>query len=225
MENVNSSEDISFIDIIKILKKRIVFILVITVLCAGIMAVKSIYFSIPMYQAYTTVVIVKGDTSITTDSQYTQSDLSLYQKIAETYVEIAKSNLVMDKTAEELKSYSPSQLKSMVTAVQNGGTQIIELIVKSSNKDVANIANVYRDNFIKESMRILPVGKIEVLDKANTSYQVSTNAFDNIVSAFLFGLLAAIGIVFFRNYIDILYIRNEKQVSNILNIPVLITIK
>lgn len=225
MENVNNSEDILLIDIIKILKKRIVFIIVIAVMCAGIMAVKSIYFSIPMYQAYTTVVIVKGDTNIATDSQYTQSDLSLYQKIAETYVEIAKSNLIIDKTAEELKLYSPSQLNSMVTAVQNGETQIIKLIVKSSNKDVANIANVYRDNFIKESIRILPVGKIEVLDKANISYQVSTNAYNNIGSAFLFGFLVAIGIVFFRNYIDSLYIRNENQVSNILNIPVLITIK
>jgi capsular polysaccharide biosynthesis protein len=225
MENINSSEDISIIDIIKILKKRIVFIIFVTVLCTGVMAVKSIYFSNPMYQAYTTAVVVKGDTDTIKDSQYTQNDVLLYQKIAETYVEIAKSNLVIDKTAEELESYSPSQLRSMVTAVQMGETQIINLRVIGSDRDVANIANVYCDNFIKESVNILPVGKIQVLDKAKMTYLVSTNTSKNIGSAFLFGLLAAIVIVFFRNYIDNFKIRDEKQISNILSIPVLVTIK
>jgi capsular polysaccharide biosynthesis protein len=225
MENINNSEDISLIDIMKILKKRIVFIVFIAVLCAGIMAVKSIFFSAHMYQAYTTAVIVKGDSSIIKDSQYTQNDVLLYQKIAETYIEIAKSNLVIDKTSEELKSYSPSQLRSMVTAVQMGDTQMIQLIVKGINRDVANIANVYCDNFIKESMRILPVGKIQVLDMAKITYQMSTNTLSNIGSGFLLGLLAAIGIVFFRNYIESHKIRNKKQVANILNIPVLVTIE
>lgn len=225
MENINSFDDISIIDIIKILKKRIVFIVVVTLLCTGLMGVKSIYFSTPMYEAYTTAVIVKGDTNITTDSQYTQNDLSLYQKIAETYVEIAKSNLVMDKTAEELKSYSSSQLRSMVSVVQMGETQMIELRVTGSNSDVSNIANVYCDNFIKEGMRILPVGKIEVLDMSKAIYRVPTNTFNNIVVGFLVGLLVSIVITFFRNYIDSLKIRDEKQVSNILNIQVVATIK
>ncbi|MGH4119464.1 YveK family protein [Clostridium sp.] len=227
MENNNKLEQLSLtlIDIIKILKKRIVFIVFLTLLCTGVMVAKSIYFSIPMYQSYTTVVIVKGESNIIEDSQYTQNDVLLYQKIAETYVEIAKSNLVIDKTAKELKTYSAYQLKGMVNVAQMGGTQIIELTVTGSNRDVTNIANVYRNNFIKESTSILPVGTIEVLDKAKTSVDpVATNASNNIGIAFLFGLLTAIGIVFFRNYIDCLKIRNEKQIVSILNIPVLVTI-
>jgi len=194
-------------------------------LCTGIMAAKSKYFSKPMYKAYTTAVIVKGDTNIIADPQYTQSDVSLYQKIAATYVQIAKSNLVLNNTAEELKKYSPSEIRGMVTAVQNGETQIIELSVMSNNRDADTIANVYCDNFIKESMRILPIGKIEVLDHATNSYQVSTSKLDNIGIGFLLGLAVAIGIVFLKDYIDSFKIRDEKQVSKLLNIPVLITIK
>lgn len=226
MEDINSSEHISFIDIIKILKKRIVFIVFVTALCTGIMAAKSVYFSTPMYQAYTTAVIVKGDSKIVKDDEYTQNDVLLYQKIAETYVEIAKSNLVIDKTAEELKIYSASQLRTMVTVSQKGGTQIIEFRVTGSKRDVANIANVYCNNFINESRNILPVGKIEVLDVANEPVNpVSTNASNNICIAFFLGLLSAIGIVFLRHYIDSLKIRDEKQATNILNIPVLVTIR
>ena len=225
MENINSSEDISIIDIIKMLRKRLAFIIFVAALCTGVMAVKSIYFSHPMYQAYTTAVVLKGDTGTIKGSQYTQNDVLLYQKVAETYVQIAKSNLVIDKTAEELKSYSSSQLRSMLTVVQNGQTEIIQLMVTSSNSDAANIANVYCNNFIKQSMSILPIGKIQVLDKAKMTYQVPRNTSKNISSAFLLGILAAIIIVFFRNYIDNFKIRDEKQISSILNIPVVVTIK
>lgn len=225
MVNVNNFEYLSLIDIIKILKKRMVFIVFVTLLCTGIMVAKSTYFSTPMYRAYTTAVIVKGDSKIIEDYQYTQNDVLLYQKIAETYVEIAKSNLVIDKTAEELKSYSAAQLRSMVTVAQKGGTQIIELTVTGSNREVTSIANVYCDNFIKESRNILPIGTIEVLDIAKTSVDpLATNATNNIGIAFLLGLITAIGIVFFRYYLESLKIRNEEQVINILNIPVLVTI-
>lgn len=242
MENQKSVEDLSLIDIIKILKKKIVFILLITILCTGIMAVKVMVLTKPMYEANATVIIVKGDTSIVQNSknepQYTQNDILLYEKIIDTYVQIAQSNLVIDKTAEELKNYSSSLIKGMVTAGPisssksslTGGTdntQIIQLNAVSSNKDdVAKIANAYCQNFIEQSMRILPVGKIQVLDQAKTpSSPLPTNKSKNIVSGFLFGLLLSVGIVLFRSYVDSLKIRNEKQVKDILSIPILVTIE
>lgn len=246
MENINSDEYLSLMDIIKILKKKIVFILLITILCTGIMAVKVLVLSKPIYQAYATAIIVKGDTSIVQNSknepQYTQNDILLYEKIIDTYVQIAQSNLVIDKTAQELKDYPASQLKEMVTAAPisfstsssksslvsgTDNTQIIQLNAVSSNKDeVAKIANAYCKNFIEQSMRILPVGKIQVLDQAKTPISpLPTNKSKNIVSGLLFGLLLSVGIVLFRNYMDNLKIRNEKQVKDILSIPVLVTIE
>ncbi|UZW14935.1 Wzz/FepE/Etk N-terminal domain-containing protein [Clostridium pasteurianum] len=231
MGNIKNMEYLSLMDFIKILKSKILFIILLTVFCTSIMVIKVKYFTKPTYTAFTTVVIVKGDTSNVQNSKdsqyYTEGDITLYQKMAETYVKIAQSNLVINKTAEELKTYPSSQLQGMLKAATSGETQIIQLsAVSSSRDDVANMANIYCKNFINESMRILPVGKIEVLDPAITpTNPVSANKFKNIAVGFLFGLLLSIGIVFFRHYISTFKIKNEKEIINLLDIPVLVTIK
>jgi capsular polysaccharide biosynthesis protein len=233
LENVKNVEYLSLLDFMKILKSKIVFIILLTILCTAIMVVKVKYFTKPTYQAFTTVVIVKGDTSASDvqnnkDAQYyTEGDISLYQKMVDTYVKIAQSNLVINKTAEELKTYSPSELRGMLKAAPFGETQMIQLNAVSSNKDdVANIANIYCKNFINESMTILPVGKIEVLDSAITPVNpISSNKINNIAVGFLFGLLLSVGIVFFSHYISSFKIRNEKEITNLLDVPVLVTIE
>jgi len=235
LENMNSTEYISIIDIIKILRKKIIFIMALTILCTGIMVAKVMLLTKPMYEANATAIIVKGGTSIVQDSQngsqYTESDISLYKKIVYTYVQIAESNLIIEKTAEELKTYSSSEIRAIVTAsptsASTDGTQIIQLKAVSSNKnDIAKIANIYCKNFIEQSMSILPVGKIQVLDEAKKPIKpISGKIPINIAIGFLFGLLLSTGIVLFRYYLDGQKIRKQKQVNNILNIPVLVTIE
>jgi capsular polysaccharide biosynthesis protein len=222
---MNAIEYLSLMDVIKILRKKIVFITFLTILCTSAIVTRGMYFS--TYQAYTTAVIVKGDTSIIRDSQYTQGDIDLFRKMVDTYIQIAQSNIVIDKTAEEIKIYSSSELKSMVSAAPSGDTQIIKLKAVSSNRDdVANIANIYCKNFIEQSMHILPVGKIQVLDIARTPSSSNSNSIlVNIAIGFLAGLFLSMGIVFFRYYLESQNINNEKQVRDILNIPVLVTIE
>lgn len=232
LENTKSTEYVSLINIIKILKENIIFITIITILCTGIMIEKVVYLTKPIYQASTTAVIVKGDSSVVSQKDdstrgYTEGDISLYQKMVETYVQIAQSSTVLDDTSKELKTYTSSQLRSMVTAAPVGETQIIKLNAVSSNKeDAAIIANTYCKNFIQKSMSILPVGKIEVLDSAKIpTAPISTNKFINITLGFLIGFIVSVGIVFFRYYMDSLKIRNEKQVSDLLDILVLVSIE
>lgn len=233
MGNIKNIEYLSLIDFIKILKSKIVFIILLTMLCTAIMVVKVTYFTKPTYEAFTTVVIVKGDASNVQSSKetqsqyYTEGDISLYQKMVDTYIKIAQSNSVISKTAEELKIYSPSELRGMLKAAPSGETQIIELSAFSSNKeDVANIVNIYCKNFINESMNILPVGKIQVLDPAIVpSNPISTNKFNNIAVGFLFGLFLSMAIVFLTHYINSFKIKNEKEIVNLLDIPVVVTIE
>ncbi|MDF2675264.1 MAG: capsular polysaccharide biosynthesis protein [Clostridiales bacterium] len=227
LESLDTQKYISLIDVIKILKKKVVFILLVAILCTGMMTVIVMLLSRPTYEAYTTAVIVKDYDSIVKNSQYTQSDIELYQKIVNTYVQIAQSNIVIEKTADELKTYSPVQLRRMISAAPSGETQIIKLKAVSNNRDdVANIANVYCKNFMEQSMSILPVGKIEVLDSARTpNVLISNNALMNIVVGFLFGLFLSVAIVLFRFYLESQKIKSEKQIKEILNIPVLVTIE
>lgn len=232
MENAKSAEYLALIDVIKILKKNIIFIMAVSMLFTCIMIEKVVYLSKPVYQASTTAVIVKGDSSVVQKSAndfsgYTEGDITLYQKMVETYVQIAQSNTVLDNTSKELKTYSSLQLRNMVTAAPVGETQIIELTATSVSKtEAAKIANVYCKNFIQKSMGILPVGKIEVLDPAAVPIApVNTHKFLYIFLGFLAGVILSVGIVLFKYYLDSLKIRDEKQVSDLLNITVLISIE
>ncbi|OPJ62696.1 YveK family protein [Clostridium oryzae] len=235
MDNVDSTEYLSIVDIMKILRKKIVFIILLTGICTSIMMIKVAFLTKPIYMASTTAVIVKGDTSVVKSSHkaqyYTENDISLYQKMVDTYVQIAQSNLVLSKSAQELGTYQAAELSKMITAApistSSGETQIIKLTAVSSNKnDVANIANIYCKNFINESMNILPVGEIKVLDSAETpDSPIPQNKLMNIGVGFLFGLILSVGIVLFKNYIYSLKISNEKQVNDLLNIPVLVTVE
>lgn len=232
MENTKFIEYISLIDIIKIIKKNIIFIVLITILCTSIMVVKVKYLTKAIYEASTTVVIVKGDSSVVSQNDngnrgYTEADIALYQKMVETYVQIAQSNTVLEDTSKELKTYSSSQLRNIVTAAPVGETQIIKFNAVSGNSaEAALIANTYCKNFIQKSMSILPVGKIEVLDSAETpAAPVYTNKLLHIALGTLIGLILSGVIILIRCFMDSLKIENEKQVNDLLNISVLITVE
>lgn len=227
MEKINTGDYISFIDIIRVLKKRKIFIAFVTILCTCIMVMKVVILSRPMYMASTTTILVKDSSNTANSTQYTASDINLYQQVAGTYEKIAHSDTVINKTADELKIYTPSQVRAMVSVVRDNETQIIQLNAESNDpKEAAKIAEIYCKNFIQESMSILPVAKIQVLDSAKEpTSAISNKASLMVVLGFIAGLVAAIGIVLIKYYIDSNKIRNEKQITSILNIPVLVSIE
>ena len=77
-----------------------------------------------MYKSTTSVILASNQT-------ITQNDLTLYQKLINTYTQIAKSRNVLNNTINELKlTYSYNQLKEYVTVSAVSDTEIINIAGK-----------------------------------------------------------------------------------------------
>lgn len=215
-------QELDLLEVWKVFKKRKWLIIYTTVLCTVIVAAISSLIITPVYEAVTRIVIVKDSAKIFYEDRYTESDVMMYQKLVKTYVEIAKSDSVIDQTANSFSQYSADKIKKSLNAVSKDDTQILELSVKNSNPELAaNIANTYADNFIKESNDVLPAGQLSILDKAKVPEKpVSPQNFLNTAIAFFMGLMVSIGIAFLLECSDTT-ITTEDQIEKKLNIPVL----
>ncbi|QCX33344.1 hypothetical protein FDN13_06270 [Caloramator sp. E03] len=212
-------------DIINILKKRKWIIVYASTLTVTATLIISLFFINPKYESKASIVIVKEDARIFYEDRYTQSDILMYQKLLKTYCEIAKSNLVIDKTAEEFPQYKSEEIKKMVSAVPMVDTQIIELKAKCNSPSLAqNIVNTYAKNFIEESMKVLPAGDLKLLDSGKYMDKiVSPNYKLNLSIAFVIGIMMSVGIIFLLEYIDT-KIKSKEQIEREIKLPVLVEI-
>ncbi|MEG0579336.1 MAG: hypothetical protein RR490_05425, partial [Niameybacter sp.] len=58
------------------------------------------------YQTKSTVVIGKEEARLFYEDRYTQGDIAMYEKTANTYIEIAKSDRVISQVADQYSQYS-----------------------------------------------------------------------------------------------------------------------
>lgn len=215
-------KEIDLLEAWKILKKRKWLIIYTTILCTIITAAICLFIITPVYQAVTRIVIVKENAKLFYEDKYTDSDIQMYQQLIKTYIEIAKSDSVVDATVANFSQYPADKIKKSLNVVSNTGTQILELRVKYPSPDTAaNVANVYAENFIKQCNDILPAGQLSILDKAKVpSGPVSPRVLMNTAITFLIGLMSSTGIAFLMEYCDT-KIRTEEQIEMKLHIPVL----
>lgn len=208
-----------------ILLKRKWLIIFITLTSVAISALVSFCIIKPVYESRVSIIIGKDEAKVFYEDRYTQSDILMYEKLAKTYAEIAKSSRVIQKTAEKLEKYSVSFIRNSMSVTPQGDTQILSISVKTNDPELsAAIANELAKNFIDESGDVLPAGNLNILDKAEASYSpVSPKKMLNISIAFFLGIMISIGIIFLLEYIDNT-IKNEEDVSHYLDLPVLISI-
>jgi capsular polysaccharide biosynthesis protein len=205
-----------------IIMKRKWIIAYTTLLSILISSVISFYFINPVYEAGVSVVVVKEEARVFYEDRYTNSDVTMYQKLLKTYAEIAKSNTVIKETANNLKEYKAEDIKKNIKVVPKLDTQILEIKIKNKNAaDAADIANELAKNFVEKGSDILPAGNLNILDEAEIPQNpVSPNRKLNIAIAFFLGLMVSIGIIFMIEYMDT-KVRDEEDIEKHLHIPVL----
>ncbi|HEY5575797.1 MAG TPA: Wzz/FepE/Etk N-terminal domain-containing protein, partial [Clostridiaceae bacterium] len=79
-------------DIFHIIKKRMRMIILITLACTMVSGIVSFYLIKPTYEANTSIIVGKPEGTSKTQTEY--NDVMLYQKLIQTYQEIATSRVV-----------------------------------------------------------------------------------------------------------------------------------
>lgn len=210
-------EEIDLKELFTFVKSKIGLLITITASICILGCIYGLFIQKPMYQSYTTVILSGKETTIT------QSDVTLFKNLVNTYAEIVKSRRVLDQVIEELgldMSYEELSGKITVSAVNN--TEIIKISVNDRDAIKAkNIANVTANYFTKEIVDLYNMDNVEILDEAiEEEKPYNINITKQTVIYFMLGFVLAAGVLFIIYYFD-RTVKSIEQVEQKIKLPIL----
>ncbi|WP_416044817.1 YveK family protein [Clostridium tyrobutyricum] len=218
MENEEMTLDLQ--DFFYIIKKRLKLIVLITLACAVISGLVSVFLIKPTYEASSSIIVGKPTNNIKTDN----NDVMMYQNLVKTYAQIAQSDSVARATLNKLnENITLDQFQKMVSVTPQEGTQI--LTIKADSKDpneAAKVVDTMASSFISESKKVFPTGgDIQIMDRAQIPNKpVKPKKTLNVAIAFFLGLIVSVGISFLLEYQDNT-IKTEDDIDRYLELPVI----
>ncbi len=196
-------EEINIKDFFIYLKHYILAFILMIILCVSGIVIYDQGIKKPVYQAQTTIVIAKSDN--TTNAASTLNDVNASQKLATTYGEIAKSELVLNKVISNLNlPMSVNDLKKNLNVKPVEDTSILSVTVKDLNAwQAATIANEIADVFSKEVSKIYKLDNVSQLSVAKVPENPANNTLTrDMILAFVVAVAAVGGFAFLRFYLD-----------------------
>ena len=213
-------EDLYLNDIVNYYFKKLWIIVLITIVFIVGGLTYSFKLKTPLYKSTTSVILASGQT-------ITQSDLTLYQKLINTYTQIAKSRNVLNNTIKSLSlNYNYGELKDNVTVTAVSDTEIINISVVDKSPTLAKkIADSIALNFKDEVASIYNLTNISILDEsvvATSPYNY--NILKDTVIYIALGLFVGFVYVFLRYYFD-RNIKSKEEVESRVNLPIMGSIR
>lgn len=219
-ENTISLQEIAYA-----LKKRWKLIVLITIAATLVSAILSFFVIKPQYEAKTKLFIGKQETSQNT-ANYDNNDIMMYQKLMKTYAELVKTS---DLVTKAVKSANLNYNQNEITVILNNlnvnpsaDTQILDLSFKGGNpKEVLKVTEAITDEFISESKELISNGNVQVIQKPQLpEHPVSPNKKQNILIAFVLGLVLGVGVVLLIEYLDNTF-KSREELEKTLDLPII----
>lgn len=183
------------------------------------------FIKVPTYQVSTQLVVrsLSGGGLSSTNIQEIDGTLS----VINTYADIIVSPKILDQVISKLNlSTTPAALKQTITPTNgtDNNSQVITLTVDYSNPYMAaNIANTTAAVFKEDIPHIMNVANVTILSKADAKEHlvpIAPNREVYTIVSTLIGLIAGLICIVLLSLVDT-SIRTEKEVSEILNLPIL----
>ena len=215
-------ETISLQDIFKVIKKRFVHIVSITIIAALIAGVISFFVLTPIYQASTQILVNKQ----TTDQQAIQSqDIQANLQLINTYNVIIKSPAILSKVIDTLDlKLTTTELTNKITVASQNNSQVVNVSVQDENPAIAvEIANTTAEVFQQEIPILMNVDNVNILSPAvlgENPSPVKPNKMLNVAIGAVIGLMIGLGLAFLLEYLDTT-IKSEQDVEDILGLPII----
>ena len=213
-------EEINIKDFFSYLKHYILAFVIVIVLAVVGVVVYDKMMKKPIYQAQTSVVIAKSDS--TDGTAATLNDINASQKLATTYSEIAKSELVLSQVIDNLGLHmSVKELSRDLTIKPVSDTAILSITAKNLNaKLAATIANEIATVFAKQVIEIYKIENVTQLSIAVTPESPANNTLTrDLILAVAISVLAVTGFAFLRFYLDDT-VKYSEEVEKSIGLPV-----
>ncbi|MGN0508956.1 MAG: YveK family protein [Ruminococcus sp.] len=217
--------EISFKDILRIIKKNLIFIIIVSLLFSVCSFFVTKFF---VKKSYTATVKLYVSADYNTNSGY--EDLNAYNyssKLVATYIELLDTNNFYEDVSKALNNkYTATALKSKVKFTRVEDTEVFKAdVVSDSPAEAKNIADAVAKTAPGTISELLSNNStLKIVDEATTPQNpTSPNVTRNVIIALLIGLVISLVIAFIRDYFDV-KIKYDDDMTTINNIPVLAAI-
>lgn len=193
-------EQVSLKDFIDALKKRILLIVLVTLISVIASVVYKYYYSTTIYKASTQILVNQS------------SGQSNALQLITTYKDLLKSPIILNKVAEDLNlKMDGHQLGGLITILNQPNSQVVYIIVEGTNSDqTLNIANKTAEVFKEQVPSIMNIeSNVSILSNATLS-QYASISYNVIIIAAAVGLMASIALAFFLEFYN-KPIRGERE--------------
>lgn len=215
-------QELEMVTVLRETYNRRYMFLVLVLVGIALALLMTLLLSSKEYLASTTLIVNKEEAKLFYEDKYTQGDIDMYEKMMNTYIEIAKSDRVISEVLKKFPEYEKKQLEEMISQKAVEDTLIIELnVLGSVQGDVAPIANAYGKAVIDTCYQLIPAGSLEVVDEARRPSKAQPYYFiRNLSIGGLGGLLLGIIIIFVILYINSTKLVSTEDVISEFHIPV-----
>lgn len=195
------------------------------ILFAVIGAVKVMYFTTPVYEASGKMICARSEEAVLEESKVSTTDLSMSSSLSETYAELIRSDLVVNKVIENLKlNMTTAQLGSSISMTPVTTVYYQVSVRNENNYQAAAIVNEIMKVFSEEVKNFYALDNIYVVDNAQIpGYAVNMNIVKSVM------IFAAIGLLVAGGTIVLLYtlnntVMNAEQIQKYVKLPNLASI-
>lgn len=224
-EPAQEEEDtISITRLLQAVWKRILWVIAAVVIAVAASAIITQFFITPQYQASCWLFV----NTFSSDSSYTQNQISATQlqaatQLANTYIQMLRSETVLNDVSGELGgAYSPQQLSQMISASVITDTQILVITVTHPDPEqaaqianaVAQVAPASIQSFVEGSSVTVP--QYASVPTAPSSPSMSRN----LMIGFLVGLVVGVGAALVAYFLDT-RVTQQDNLSEIYGYPLL----
>lgn len=206
--------------ILKLVKRRLLFIIVLCITAMGLASFVSYYVLKPKYEA-TASILIQGDRQ-----EKAINDIMAGQKLVTTYGEIIRSSRIAEEVVRRLElKMTPEKLLEHVKTRTSSESLLTTVIVTDSNAQQAtDIANGFGEAFNGNIQSIMGVENVVLLDRAKVPTEaISPKPLFNLVVAFGLALIAGIAISILKELMD-KTVNSAKDIQLDLQLPLLGTV-
>jgi capsular polysaccharide biosynthesis protein len=214
--------DFTFQDLLKLLRKKLWFICLITIISVGASGYLSYFYITPLY-ANSSTLLVNDRTQSGIPSL---NDVLVYEKLIGTYKDIIKSKRILKPIAEQY-NMSVDLLSPMVNVTSRTNSQVITVTVTGPNySEATQLVNIIAERFSSELPEIMTIDNVQILDPADLKLKQSPfkpNKMLNMILAFILGAISSSAIVVILYFLDS-HIRTEEELALISDYALLCSI-
>ena len=197
----NEEVEIDLKEIMFLLLDRLVIILLVGVLMAGLAFLGTKLLITPKYQSETTIYVMnKNEESTVNANDYVTSNY-----MTQDYATLITSRSVMEQVIADLNlDFSVAQLTGMVTVENITDTRFIKITITDIAPDRAReIANAVREASAVKIKEVMDIEDVNVVEEGDlNSTPVSPNIFKNMMIGGMLGIILAIAVIVIRYLTD-----------------------